>query len=92
MMPYVVRFVNNQTEACHDLKQQHSDAVNVPSGPLTTRNNRKNWGCFYQKLANVLLASAAVKNDPRTKTDLLFVGGQNTTANTSCWWPLITPR
>lgn len=46
-------FVNNQTEACLDLKQ-HSDAVNSPSGPLTTRNNLKNCGCFYQKLAKSL--------------------------------------
>lgn len=28
-------FVNNQTEACLDLKQ-HSDAVDSPSGPPTT--------------------------------------------------------
>lgn len=45
-------FVNNQTEACLDLKQ-HSDAVNSPSGPLTTPNNLKSCGCFYQKLAKV---------------------------------------
>lgn len=97
-------FVNNQTEACLDLKQ-HSDAVNSPSGQLTTQNNLKNCGCFYQKLAKVFgfrCTQELSENKDRPAfcwtscKDVLapsrFIFAPNTTANTKCWWPLITPR
>lgn len=94
-------FVNYQTEACLDLKQ-HNDAVNSPSGPLTTRNNLKN--CFYQKLAKVFSFHCSQelsenKDKPFCWTSckdvlvpLRFIFAPSTTANTKCWWSLITPR
>lgn len=92
-------FVKNQNEACLEF-EQHSDAVDSCSQPLTTTNNFHNCGCFYQTLAKVF-GFRCSQELSENKVDrqgffgsisLLCLFAPNTPANTKCPWPLITQR